>query len=68
MRKHNALTITYLSIGSIFKTQLTKDISSKIINMERRFYKRNSIDSIRERIYNNKEILICLGENSEKEK
>ena len=68
MRKHNALTITYLSIGSIFKTQLTKDISSKIINMERRFYKRNSIDSIRERIEKNKEILICLGEYSEKEK
>ena len=64
MRRHNHLKITYLSTGSTLKTNIVRDFSST----DRRIYKRNSIDSIKERIEKTKEILICLGEYSPKEK
>ena len=63
MRKHNQFKITYLSIGYMLKTE--KVFES---NFEKKLSKRNSIDEIIEKITTTKEMLICLGEYSEKEK
>ena len=62
MRQHNQFKITSLSIGYITKTETIIESNPK------KRFKRSSIDEIIEKIAKTKEILICLGEYSEKEK